>query len=83
VRRAPPERRKGRGRIEGALDRLPARSPGAAPFRRDLEDPDFGPDLRSREGQVQAMALQIQPGRAGQVLLATSAGYVRNSFAIC
>jgi hypothetical protein len=30
--------------------------------RRDLEDPDFGPDLRSREGQVQAMALQIQPG---------------------
>jgi hypothetical protein len=30
----------------------------AAPFRRNLEDPD----LRSRQGQVQAMALQIQPG---------------------
>jgi hypothetical protein len=62
VRRAPPERRKGRGRIEGAFDRLPARIPGAAPCRRDLEDPDLGPDLRSRQGQVQAMALQIQPG---------------------
>ena len=44
------------------LDRVPARSPGAAPFPRDLEDPDLGPYLRSREGQVQAMALQIQPG---------------------
>jgi hypothetical protein len=62
---------------------VPALYPGAAPFRRDLEDPDLGSDLRSRQGQVQAMALQIQPGRAGQVLLATSAGYVRNSFAIC
>jgi hypothetical protein len=36
--------------------------PSPATFPRDLEDPDFGPDLRSREGQVQAMALQIQPG---------------------
>jgi hypothetical protein len=41
---------------------VPARFPGATPFRRDLEDPDLGPDLRSRQGQVQAMALQIQPG---------------------
>jgi hypothetical protein len=36
--------------------------PSPATFPRDLDDPDFGPDLRSREGQVQAMALQIQPG---------------------
>ena len=61
--------------------------PEPAPFRRELEYEleyiDFCPFLRSREGQVQAMALQIQPGRAGQVLLATSAGYVRNSFANC
>jgi len=62
VRRAPPERRKGRGSIAAAFDRAPARSNAAAPFRRDLEDPDLGPDLRSRQGQVQAMALQIQPG---------------------
>jgi hypothetical protein len=41
---------------------VPARYPGAAPFRRDLEDPDLGSDLRSRQGQVQAMALQVQPG---------------------
>jgi hypothetical protein len=41
---------------------VPARSPGAAPFRRDLEDPDLGPYMRNRQGQVQAMALQIQPG---------------------
>jgi hypothetical protein len=38
---------------------VPARSPGSAPFTRDLEDIDLGPYLRSREGQVQAMALQI------------------------
>ena len=41
---------------------MPALYPGAAPFRRDLEDLDLGSDLRSRQGQVQAMALQIQPG---------------------
>jgi len=62
---------------------VPARSSGFAPFRRDLEDIDLGPDLRSREGQVQAVALQIQAGRAGQVLLATSPGYMRNTFANC
>jgi hypothetical protein len=44
------------------LDRVSARSPGAAPFPRDLEDPDLASYLRSREGQVQAMALEIQPG---------------------
>jgi hypothetical protein len=41
---------------------IPEPRPSAAPFRRDLEDPDLGSDLRSRQGQVQAMALQVQPG---------------------
>ena len=48
------------------LDRVPGAHPeprpSPAPFPRDPEDPDHGPYLRSREGQVQAMALQIQPG---------------------
>jgi hypothetical protein len=41
---------------------VPALHTGAAPFRRDLEDLDLGPYLRSLRGQVQAMALEIQPG---------------------
>ena len=44
------------------LRALPEPHPSPATFPRDLEDPDLGPYLPSREGQVQAMALQIQPG---------------------
>jgi hypothetical protein len=46
-------------RVPGAL---PEPHPSPATFPRDLEDPDLGPYLPSREGQVQAMALEIQPG---------------------
>jgi hypothetical protein len=35
------------------------RAPGAAPFPRDLQDSDLSAYLRSLEGQVQAMALEI------------------------
>lgn len=41
---------------------IPEPRPSAAPFRRDLEDPDLCRYLRSLRGQVQAMALEIQPG---------------------
>ena len=58
------------------------RAPAAAPFPCDLEDSDLGPYLRSLEGQVQAMALEIDALRellqeAGLISIASFSARVR------
>ena len=59
-----------------------SRSPGAAPVPSDLQDSDLGAYLRSLEGQVQAMGLELHGLRqllqeAGLISSASFSAWVR------